>query len=45
MSPSIEMRNIRKTFGPIRALSNVSFSAYAGEVHALMEKTEPANRR
>ena len=36
MSPSIEMRNIRKTFGPIRALSNVSFSAYAGEVHALM---------
>ena len=30
------MRNISKTFGSARALSNVSFSVEAGEVHALM---------
>ena len=36
MPASIEMRNIRKTFGPVRALSDVSFSAEAGQVHALM---------
>ena len=30
------MRNISKTFGSVRALSNVSLTAHAGEVHALM---------
>jgi ribose transport system ATP-binding protein len=35
-APVLEMRDISKTFGPIRALSRVSLSAYAGEVHALM---------
>lgn len=34
--PVLEMRNISKTFGTIRALSNVSLTAHAGEVHALM---------
>ncbi len=34
--PLLEMRNISKTFGASKALSNVSLTAYAGEVHALM---------
>ncbi|MEF2070397.1 sugar ABC transporter ATP-binding protein [Consotaella aegiceratis] len=34
--PLLEMRNISKTFGPTKALSSVSLTAYAGEVHALM---------
>ncbi|MEO9337670.1 sugar ABC transporter ATP-binding protein [Mesorhizobium sp. SB112] len=35
-APVLEMRNISKTFGAVRALSDVSFSVRAGEVHALM---------
>ncbi len=35
-APVLEMRAIAKTFGPARALSGVTFSAWAGEVHALM---------
>ena len=35
-TPLIEMRDIRKSFGAIRALKGVSFGAYGGEVHALM---------
>ncbi|KXF75795.1 D-ribose transporter ATP-binding protein [Paramesorhizobium deserti] len=35
-APLLEMRNINKTFGAIRALSGVSLSVRAGEVHALM---------
>lgn len=34
--PLLEMRHISKTFGSVRALTNVSLTAYAGEVHALM---------
>lgn len=34
--PVLEMRNISKTFGNARALSNVSLTVMAGEVHALM---------
>ncbi|AXV16794.1 D-xylose ABC transporter ATP-binding protein [Neorhizobium sp. SOG26] len=34
--PVLEMRNISKTFGTTRALSNVSLTVHAGEVHALM---------
>ncbi|MFV0359371.1 sugar ABC transporter ATP-binding protein [Tropicimonas sp.] len=34
--PALEMRDISKTFGPVRALQNVSLIANAGEVHALM---------
>ncbi|MGI3778623.1 MAG: sugar ABC transporter ATP-binding protein [Janthinobacterium lividum] len=30
------MRAIAKTFGPVRALSGVTFSAWPGEIHALM---------
>lgn len=35
-APLLEMRNISKSFAHIRALSNVSLTAYGGEVHALM---------
>jgi ribose transport system ATP-binding protein len=34
--PELEMRGIGKSFGSIRALSDVSFSVHRGEVHALM---------
>jgi ribose transport system ATP-binding protein len=34
--PVLEMRNISKTFGNTKALSNVSLTVKAGEVHALM---------
>lgn len=33
---AIELRNIAKSFGNVRALSNASFSCLPGEVHALM---------
>jgi ribose transport system ATP-binding protein len=32
----VEMVNISKSFGGLRALANVNFSAKAGEIHALM---------
>jgi ribose transport system ATP-binding protein len=35
-TPVLEMRNISKTFGSTRALSNVSLTVQPGEVHALM---------
>lgn len=35
-APVLEMRNISKTFGNTRALTNVSLTVYPGEVHALM---------
>ncbi|RVC65794.1 sugar ABC transporter ATP-binding protein, partial [Mesorhizobium sp. M00.F.Ca.ET.038.03.1.1] len=34
--PVLEMRHISKTFGPIRALQDVSLTVNAGELHALM---------
>jgi len=34
--PVLQMQHIAKTFGTVRALSDVSFAAHAGEVHALM---------
>ncbi|SFG44836.1 ribose transport system ATP-binding protein [Palleronia marisminoris] len=34
--PMLEMRNISKTFGTIKALQDVSLRAYGGEVHSLM---------
>ncbi|RMC33781.1 sugar ABC transporter ATP-binding protein [Paracoccus alkanivorans] len=35
-TPLLEMRNISKTFGAVKALRDVSLSAWPGEVHALM---------
>lgn len=35
-APVLEMRNISKTFGSTKALTNVSFTVHPGEVHALM---------
>ncbi|WP_114767030.1 D-allose ABC transporter ATP-binding protein AlsA [Vibrio rhodolitus] len=34
--PIIEMRNIAKHFGKVKALNNVDLSIYEGEVHALL---------
>src|SRR5271166_384852 len=33
--PTIEFRNIAKRFGPIQALSAISFSGLAGSAHAI----------
>lgn len=33
---ALEMRGISKTFGTVRALKDVSLTAYSGEIHALM---------
>ena len=35
-TPTLEMRNIAKTFGPVRALNGVELRAWSGEVLALM---------
>ncbi len=35
-TPVLEMRNVSKSFGPVKALTDVSLTARAGEVHALM---------
>ncbi|UUP18627.1 sugar ABC transporter ATP-binding protein [Nitratireductor thuwali] len=34
--PLLEMRSISKTFGPVKALADVSLTVRAGELHALM---------
>ncbi|HLU75692.1 MAG TPA: ATP-binding cassette domain-containing protein [Nonomuraea sp.] len=36
MTPLLEVRGIDKSFGPVQVLHDVSFSAYAGEVTALV---------
>lgn len=35
-SPALELRNISKSFGHIKALKNVNFSVQSGEIHALV---------
>ena len=35
-SPVLEKSNVSKTFGSVKALSNVQLTLYPGEVHALM---------
>ena len=36
MQPVLEMKDVSKTFGSVKALTNVQLSLYPGEVHALM---------
>jgi ribose transport system ATP-binding protein len=36
VNPVLEMRNVSKTFGVVKALTNVQLTLYPGEVHALM---------
>ncbi|MFF5206930.1 ATP-binding cassette domain-containing protein [Streptosporangium sp. NPDC000396] len=36
MTPALELRGIDKSFGPVQVLHNVDFTAYAGEVTALV---------
>lgn len=36
MTPLLEMRNISKTFGVVKALQGVSLTVYPGELHSLM---------
>lgn len=33
--PILEMRGIGKTFGPVRALSDVTMTVMPGEIHAI----------
>ena len=40
----LEMRNISKSFGGVHALRDVSLECTPGTVHALLAKTEQANR-
>jgi simple sugar transport system ATP-binding protein/D-xylose transport system ATP-binding protein len=35
-TPALELRAVRKSFGPVKALSHVDFAAYPGEVHAIV---------
>ena len=35
-APVLQLRGIRKSFGSVSALENVDFSAYPGEVHAIV---------
>lgn len=35
-SAVLELRGVRKSFGPVNALEHVDFSAYPGEVHAIV---------
>ena len=34
--PTLDMRNVSKTFPGVKALNNVRLTAFSGEVHALM---------
>lgn len=36
MSPILEMRGISKSFGPVKALTDVNFTVEPGEIHALV---------
>jgi simple sugar transport system ATP-binding protein len=43
--PRLEIRNVSKSFGGIRALRDVSFVVKPGEVHALIGEKGPASQR
>ena len=43
--PLLEMRAITKSFPGVQALREVDFDVRPGEVHALVARTAPANRR
>ena len=44
-TPILEMKNITKTFPGVKALSNVTFSVAPQEIHCLVGRTAPENRR
>ncbi|UUZ92378.1 hypothetical protein LJK87_44600 [Paenibacillus sp. P25] len=44
-SPLLKMTDISKTYPGVKALDRVSLTVRQGEVHALVGRTEPANRR
>lgn len=44
-NPYLSFRGIGKTFPGVNALTDISFDCYAGQVHALMGKTERGNPR
>ena len=45
MQAILEMRNITKSFGGVKALDNVNFKVLSGEIHALVGENEQGNPR
>lgn len=41
--PVISMKDIKKEFSGVWALSGITFDVYAGEVHCLVVKTAPGS--
>jgi ABC-type uncharacterized transport system ATPase subunit len=44
MPPVLEVRNLTKRFPGITATDAVNFTLEAGEIHAFLGETAPANR-
>ena len=36
VEPTLELRGVNKSFGPVQVLNNVDFTVYAGQVTALV---------
>lgn len=43
-TPYLSFRGIGKTFPGVKALTDISFDCYAGQVHALMGKMAQENQ-
>ena len=41
--PYLSFRGITMTFPGVKALSDISFDCYRGQIHALMVKTAPGS--
>lgn len=44
-TPYLSFRGITMTFPGVKALSDISFDCYPGQIHALMGENGAANRR
>lgn len=41
----LEVKNLHKNFGKLQAVSGLSFTVNKGEIHGLIQLTEPERRR